>query len=102
MTEERSWSFTRRRFLGTLGGLAAFSTAGSALLGTAASAERGPGPSRSPGATDWPSKADWNALAKEVGGRLVRVTPPLDACRPGASAAACEASLEAMKNPFYL
>ena len=102
MTEVRLLSFSRRRFLELLGRLAALSTASSALLGTAASAERGPEPNPGPGASDWPSGADWTALAKEVGGRLVRVNSPLDACKPGASAAACEARLEAMKNPFYL
>jgi FAD/FMN-containing dehydrogenase len=48
----------------------------------------------------WPSAADWARLKHAVGGRLIDVTPPLDACRRGAKA--CAQTLEALKNPFYI
>ena len=103
MSEERSGSFSRRRFLGALGGLAAFSTAGSAVLGSSwlAGCDRGKdGDLR--GAPAWPSKEDWASLRKQVDGRLVRVRSPLDTCAVDPESIACTASLEQMKNPFYL
>ena len=37
-----------------------------------------------PGDPSWPSAAQWQELNARVGGQLVQVKPPLDACRGGA------------------
>ncbi|MGE4608439.1 MAG: FAD-binding protein, partial [Myxococcota bacterium] len=94
--------FSRRRFLGTLGRLAAFSTAGSAMLGSGWLGGCGRATGGDPPTSAWPSKADWDALRKQVHGRLIHVKAPLDACTLDAGSAECTASLEQMNNPFYL
>jgi hypothetical protein len=54
-----------------------------------------------PGDLDWPSAADWERLNADVGGRLIPVHSPLDACR-AADAQACAAVFEQLRNPYYI
>lgn len=51
---------------------------------------------------DWPSAADWDALRKLVGGRLVAVTSPLDACRREPGGKLCREALANLANPFFI
>jgi FAD/FMN-containing dehydrogenase len=55
-----------------------------------------------PGDRDWPSEANWAGLNREVGGRLVKLTPPLDACRDAPEGAACRELFRELKNPYYV
>lgn len=55
-----------------------------------------------PGDPAWPSDMNWQALKAEVGGRLVRVTSPLEACAATPGGAACDAVLKGLKNPYYI
>lgn len=55
-----------------------------------------------PGDPGWPSDAAWNALRREVGGRLIRIESPLEACRADPGGAACEEVFRALKNPYYI
>src|SRR5262249_38221780 len=54
-----------------------------------------------PGEPGWPSDAKWQELNQKVGGRLAKVTTPLDACR-GADKAACDAVFKGFKNPYFI
>jgi hypothetical protein len=53
-----------------------------------------------PGDPGWPSEADWQRLRDAVGGRLIAVTSPLDACRSAPET--CDAVFAALRNPYYL
>jgi FAD/FMN-containing dehydrogenase len=53
-----------------------------------------------PGDPGWPSDGEWQALGEKVGGKLVRVQPPLAACAPKSDA--CEAAFKNLKNPYYI
>src|SRR4051812_36564357 len=55
-----------------------------------------------PGDPAWPSEAHWQALKTQVGGRLVQVTSPLEACAAEPSGAACDALFKGLKNPYYI
>jgi FAD/FMN-containing dehydrogenase len=56
-----------------------------------------------PGDPAWPSEASWNRLSRDVGGRLVKVRSPLEACADDApSNPACAQVFEDLKNPYYL
>lgn len=45
-----------------------------------------------PGDPSWPSAVQWQELSVRVGGQLVQVKPPLDACRAAPASAACAAA----------
>ncbi|OYN81262.1 FAD-dependent oxidoreductase [Mycolicibacterium sphagni] len=49
----------------------------------------------------WPSPAEWDTLRAQVGGRLLTVTSPLQACAGDSSGADCAAALENLQNPFF-
>lgn len=49
----------------------------------------------------WPSPAQWDTLRAQVGGRLVAVTSPLQACATNASDVDCAAAVENLQNPFF-
>ena len=51
-----------------------------------------------PGDAGWPSDGQWQALNDKVGGKLVRVRSPLEACAPRSDA--CEAVFKGLKNPY--
>jgi len=54
-----------------------------------------------PGEPGWPSEAKWQELNARVGGKLIKVTTPLDACK-GADKAACDAVFKGFKNPYFI
>ncbi|CAB3761886.1 FAD-binding oxidoreductase [Paraburkholderia humisilvae] len=51
---------------------------------------------------DWPSRTEWAALNEKVGGRLLEVASPLDACRNAPRDAACRSLVKQLKNPYFL
>jgi FAD/FMN-containing dehydrogenase len=50
----------------------------------------------------WPSPAAWDELNRAVGGRLVKVEPPLAACASGTDSTACRDMLKALRNAFFI
>src|SRR5476649_668476 len=54
-----------------------------------------------PGEPGWPSEAKWQELNAKVGGQLIAVRSPLDACK-GADAATCETVFKQFKNPYFI
>jgi FAD/FMN-containing dehydrogenase len=90
-----------------LAGLAAASlSAGIRGAGAAptpgASASARPASRVRPGDPGWPSDAAWEEFNRQVGGRLMKVQPPLIACRDAPSSAACAQIFKELKNPYYL
>ena len=55
-----------------------------------------------PGDATWPSTLDWERFNADVGGRLVQVRSPLDACRAAPAAAQCGEVFRRLKNPWYI
>lgn len=55
-----------------------------------------------PGDPSWPSASQWQELAARVGGQLVQVKPPLDACRAAPASAECAAFFKGLKNPWLI
>ena len=55
-----------------------------------------------PGDPGWPSAASWDKLNREVGGRLIKVQSPLNACRAAANSAECDELFRKLKNPYYI
>lgn len=55
-----------------------------------------------PGDPGWPKTADWDRLRHALGGRLITVRSPLEACRSDPSSTECAQILSQLKNPFYL
>jgi len=55
-----------------------------------------------PGDPGWPSASQWQTLSAQVGGRLIEVRSPLDACRADPSGTACAAVFRGLKNPWYI
>ena len=54
-----------------------------------------------PGEPGWPSDASWQQLGQQVGGALVKVQSPLEACVAAPASEACAQLFKAVKNPFY-
>jgi FAD/FMN-containing dehydrogenase len=54
-----------------------------------------------PGEPGWPSEAKWQELNAKVGGQLVAVRSPLEACK-GAARAACDTIFKQFKNPYFI
>ena len=50
----------------------------------------------------WPSDAQWNELNAKVGGQLVQVRSPIEACRAAPGSAECAALFRGLKNPWYI
>ena len=50
----------------------------------------------------WPSTADWHRLNQSVGGQLITVVALGAACVADTASAACVATLENLRNPFFL
>lgn len=108
----------RRDFLKHTAAASAFAWGCRPSSGSRTSASGPPGRRVRPGDPGWPSEATWAALDDEVGGRLVRIEPPLAACRqPSGGAAgtagaagaagppdstACDALLRRLANPFAI
>ena len=55
-----------------------------------------------PGDPSWPSAAQWDELEAKVGGQLVEVRSPLEACRSAPESAECAAVFRGLKNPWYI
>ena len=55
-----------------------------------------------PGDPSWPSAGQWQELDARVGGQLVQVKPPLDACRAAPASAECAAFFKGLKNPWLI
>jgi FAD/FMN-containing dehydrogenase len=86
----------KRRMLVTL--------AGTLPMMSTAQAQPGPQPFRRsrPGEAAWPTPAEWQDLSGRVGGRLVAVRSPLDACRAAPGSADCAAVFRELKNPWFI
>ena len=55
-----------------------------------------------PGDPAWPAEASWDRLSREVGGRLIKVEPPLAACMKAPSSPSCAQLFKELKNPYFL
>ncbi|MBS0221593.1 MAG: FAD-binding oxidoreductase [Proteobacteria bacterium] len=55
-----------------------------------------------PGDPGWPSQTQWQRLNDRIGGHLMKVQSPLDACRNGDDPAACDAVFKEFKNPYFI
>ena len=55
-----------------------------------------------PGDAAWPPAERWAQLNKKVGGQLIAVKSPLEACRADAGSAACNSVAKELKNPYYV
>ncbi|HEU0215587.1 MAG TPA: FAD-dependent oxidoreductase, partial [Stellaceae bacterium] len=55
-----------------------------------------------PGQPGWPSPAQWDGLRQRVGGRLLDVHSPLQACADPAGKAACDDLFRELKNPYFI
>ena len=55
-----------------------------------------------PGDAAWPSAGLWEQLGRDVGGRLVTVPRPFEACRGTPTAAACAELFKSLKNPYFI
>jgi FAD/FMN-containing dehydrogenase len=64
--------------------------------------QRGPVSRVRPGDPAWPSQESWERLNRAVGGQLIKVHSPLDACAASPSSPACAAVFKHLKNPYYL
>jgi FAD binding domain len=88
---------SRRRLLEILAGLPFMSG-----LAPSASAATQPQARVRLGDPAWPSEESWNQLDRDVGGRLIKVRPPLADCIGGTPDANCEQLFKEHKNPYYL
>ncbi|MBI3827438.1 MAG: FAD-binding oxidoreductase [Candidatus Rokubacteria bacterium] len=50
----------------------------------------------------WPSATAWDRLNQDVGGRLMRVPPPLAACENAADSTPCHDTINGLKNPYNI
>jgi FAD/FMN-containing dehydrogenase len=55
-----------------------------------------------PSDPEWPSAEAWEQLNQSVGGQLIKVQTPLEACRAQADTEACAALFKELKNPYYI
>lgn len=55
-----------------------------------------------PGDAGWPSAAAWKDLDARLGGRLVEVRSPVEACRAAPAGADCAAVFRALRNPWAI
>ncbi len=92
----------RRQFLKTAAAipvvLAGSSAVDSAVAGPSASIAR----RVRPGDAAWPAPATWEKLKDAVGGRLVELRSPLEACRSAPQSAACGELFKELKNPYFI
>ncbi|MBN9559799.1 MAG: FAD-binding oxidoreductase [Alphaproteobacteria bacterium] len=50
----------------------------------------------------WPAPARWEQLKRDVGGRLVELRSPFEACIDAPRGAACDALFKELKNPYFI
>src|SRR5437879_1987652 len=86
---------TRRELMMTMGGLPLMSTAAAQPPPAAFRRPR-------PGEPGWPAEAEWEALKAKVGGRLLKLGSPLDACCASPGGAECAAFFRGLKNPWAI
>ncbi len=55
-----------------------------------------------PGDPSWPSAANWDRLSRKVGGRLIKVQSPLEACRAAPDGGACNEVFRTLRNPYHI
>ena len=55
-----------------------------------------------PGEAGWPSADHWKALDARVGGRLVAIKPPREACRAEPDSPGCADLFRTLKNPWAI
>src|SRR5438445_10855833 len=55
-----------------------------------------------PSDPSWPGAAAWGKLKQQVGGQLVPVQFPLDACQGSSDGASCQEALKNLENPYYV
>ena len=55
-----------------------------------------------PGEAGWPTDAQWKELGGQIGGRLVTVPRPLEACRTDPKGADCANLFRSLKNPWAI
>lgn len=55
-----------------------------------------------PSDPSWPNLAEWEGLNQAVGGRLIKVEPPLTACADDPDTSACQELLRNLRNPFFI
>jgi FAD/FMN-containing dehydrogenase len=65
-------------------------------------AENAPARRVRPSDPAWPSHASWAKLNEAVGGGLIKVNSPLNACREAPDTAACGDLFTKLKNPYYI
>src|SRR5690348_12772898 len=53
-----------------------------------------------PGEAGWPTASQWKELDMQLGGRLITVKSPLDACRTAPQGEACTTVFRGLKNPW--
>ena len=54
------------------------------------------------GQPGWPDPAEWAMLRRSVGGRLVKVKSPFDACTPDPGSRSCTELFQNLGDPFYI
>jgi FAD/FMN-containing dehydrogenase len=57
---------------------------------------------RRPTDPDWPKNAHWEVLSTSVGGRLIRVQPPLNDCLGAPANANCDHLFSELGNPYFI
>jgi FAD binding domain len=55
-----------------------------------------------PSDPSWPDAASWERLNQQVGGQLIKVKSPLSACDAAPDSAACEKTIQDLKNPYFI
>lgn len=55
-----------------------------------------------PGDPGWPTADQWAQLGRAVGGRLTKLSAPMEACRAAPAGPACAELFAAVKNPYFL
>ncbi len=55
-----------------------------------------------PGDPGWPSPAKWEELKHAVGGQLIELKSPLEACRNSPGSTGCAELFKELKNPYFI
>jgi hypothetical protein len=55
-----------------------------------------------PADPDWPAPALWAQLGSAVGGRLTKLSAPMEPCRAAPTSPTCTEVFAALKNPYFL
>jgi FAD/FMN-containing dehydrogenase len=92
----------RRQFLKTAAAIPAVWAGGSAIVSAGAGASGSMVRRVRPGDPEWPSPASWEKLKASLGGRLLELKSPLDACRSAPQSVACAELFKELKNPYFI